>query len=112
MYSVLSWVLGLLQHVGVVLLIAFLVGSWNTSPVLQVVLVVWCFNLAYHVWMYLEGLKINLVVSMLYRRYIVYSVMIVLLMPLFSLVEGWAATLGVLDAIRRKQGFVVISKGA
>ena len=34
-YSVLNWTVGLLQHIGIVLVAAYLLGSMNTSPVVE-----------------------------------------------------------------------------
>lgn len=110
-YSILNWSSGLFQHVGLVLIAAYLLGSLNTSPVFEWVMLVWCFSLAYQLWMYVEGLRVNLEASQAKRwKYSILPWLVTILMPIFSLVEAWAATLGLLDFLRRKKGFEVISK--
>ncbi len=110
-YSIANWTSGLFQHVGIVLMVGFLLGSFNTSPVFAWILAIWCFSLAYQTWMYCEGLRINLDASQARRwKYYVLPWLVVALLPLFSLVEAWAAVLGLLDFVRKKPGFDVIAK--
>jgi len=109
-YFVFVWVLGIFQHVGIVLIFAYLSGTFNTSPVLREFILVWSFNLAYVVWMYLEGLKINMNVSRLNRKYLIYSWLLLPLIFLISAVEALASILGLLDFLSGKKGFEVISK--
>jgi len=110
-YSVLNWTIGLSQHIGIVLIIAYLLGSMNTSPAFTVFVFLWCISFSYYIWLYVEGLRINLEASQAKKwKYFVYPVFVVLLMPAFSLVETWSATLGLSDFLRKKKGFEVISK--
>ncbi len=112
-YSILNWSSGILQHVGFVFLIAFLLGSPTTSPIVQWILYIWCFSLSYQLWMYVEGLRINLDASHTYAKRWMYHILpwlVTLLLPVFSLVETWSATLGVWDFLRKKKGFEVIAK--
>lgn len=111
LYSLLNWTIGLLQHIGIVLVAAYLLGSMDTSPVLAVFIFLWCINFAYQIWLYLEGLRINLDASQARTwKYFVYPAIVVLLMPAFALVETWSATLGFSDFLQKKKGFEVISK--
>lgn len=110
-YSIVNWTSGLMQHVGIILLVAYVLGSLNTGPTLQFFLFIWSFNLGYQVWMYLEGLRINLDASQASTwKYFVLPCILVPLIPVFSLIEAWAATLGLWDFLRKKKGFEVISK--
>ncbi|MDQ3541494.1 MAG: glycosyltransferase family 2 protein [Chloroflexota bacterium] len=109
-YSVINWTFGIVQHVGVVLLVAAFLGDFNTSPSFQGVMVIWCFNLSYNIWMYLEGLRLNLQASGLMRKYVQYALLTLVMMAPLSLMEAWAAMLGFYDCITRRSGFVVISK--
>lgn len=63
------------------------------------------------IWLYLEGLRINLDASQARAwTYFIYPIIVVLLIPAFSLVETWSAALGLTDFLRKKKGFEVISK--
>lgn len=112
-YSVMSWIAGPLQHVVVVLAVGFLIGNINTTPVSLFILPAWALNMAYTVWMYREGLKINAMVSHTGRRKWWERFAVILLIPLFALIEGIGGFLGLLRFIRRAENkFVVIAKPA
>jgi beta-1,4-mannosyltransferase len=109
-YTIVNWAFGLFQHAAIVILAALLVGSANTSPVLRPVALIWAFNLSFILWMYLEGLRLNLDVS---RRRFGYAANVLAIIPALlgiSLVEAWAAFLGFCDFVTKKQGFEVIAK--
>lgn len=111
-YCVGHWSIGIFQHVGVVLLIAYILGMPNTSPLLRVVIPIWAFNLAFIIWIYIEGLRINLSVShspTVWESRIL-EIAIVPLVWLLSAIEGLASALGLLDFLTRRKGFDVISK--
>lgn len=108
-YSVLNWTLGVFQHVGVVLLLAYVTGVRNTSPITWGLIPVWSFNLTYQIWMYLEGLRINIEVSGR-KGYWIYAVFLVPLVFVFSAVEAFAAFRGLIDFLRKNETFEVISK--
>lgn len=110
-YSVINWLLGIFQHVGVVFLLAALLGHLDTSPVTPVFIYIWGFNLSYQIWMYLIGLRINLYASQAPTwKFYVYPWLMIPLMPVFSLVEALAALLGVYDFLRGSKEFRVIKK--
>ncbi|GAA0735797.1 hypothetical protein GCM10010199_56470 [Dactylosporangium roseum] len=110
-YSVLSWVVGPIQNVGVVLLIAILVADPNTSPVTLVVIPFWALNMAYTIWMYWEGLRINAGVSNDDRRKWWEPLAVVLLIPMFGLLEGVPGLRGFVKFARRTENrFTVIAK--
>lgn len=112
-YCVSTWVLGPLQHVAVVLLGGALLDDLNTSPASVWVLPLWALNMAYVVWMYWEGLRINAKASSDGRRRLWESVAVVLLIPVFSLWEGMGGFRGLLRFLRgQDNAFVVIAKPA
>ncbi|WP_045699847.1 glycosyltransferase family 2 protein [Streptomyces rubellomurinus] len=108
-----SWVLGPLQHVGLVLLVAWFTGTWNTSPVTQSVVLVWSINFAYVIWTYWEGLRLNVVASANHRRKWWEPMVVVACIPLFSFLEGWGGLRGLIKFLKREENkFVVIAKPA
>ncbi|HEX8348252.1 MAG TPA: glycosyltransferase family 2 protein [Actinoplanes sp.] len=110
-YSVVSWVAGPLQHVAFVLLVGALLGDMNTTPVSLLILPLWAINMGYTVWMYLEGLKINARVSEGGRRRWWEPIAVLLLIPVFSLLEGIGGFRGFVKFVRRAENkFVVIAK--
>lgn len=111
-YSVLNWMLGPIQHVFIVLLIAVALGNVGTSPIHPAVTVVWATNMAYFIWMYWEGLKLNSQASGLNHPLFADRVAVIALLPFFSLLEACGALLGLMDYVRGKYEFVVIEKTA
>lgn len=110
-YAIINWVLGIFQHAGVVFLMAFLLGKLNTSPVTPVFVYIWGFNLAYQIWMYLIGLRVNLHASQAPSwKFNVFPWLVILLLPVFSLFEALAAILGFYDFLRGSKEFRVIKK--
>lgn len=110
-YSVMSWVVGPIQNVGVVLLIGVLIADPNTSPATLFVIPLWALNMAYTVWMYWEGLRVNAGVSGDGRRRWWEPLAVVLLIPVFGLMEGLPGLQGFLKFARRVENkFMVIAK--
>ncbi|MEV8511711.1 glycosyltransferase family 2 protein [Dactylosporangium sp. NPDC051484] len=110
-YSVLAWVLGPIQNVGVVLLLAILIADPNTSPVTLVVIPIWALNMAYTIWMYWEGLRVNAGVSGDDRRKWWESLAVVMLIPFFGLMESLPGLRGFVRFARRAENkFLVIAK--
>ncbi|MER7003185.1 glycosyltransferase family 2 protein [Dactylosporangium sp. NPDC000555] len=110
-YSVMAWVLGPIQNVGVVLLIAILLADPNTSPVTLVIIPIWALNMAYTIWMYWEGLRVNAGVSSDDRRKWWESVAVILLIPFFGLMESLPGLRGFVRFARRAENkFLVIAK--
>ncbi|WP_344571115.1 glycosyltransferase family 2 protein [Kitasatospora viridis] len=113
MYNVTAWTLGLFQHVGIILALGALLGDLNTSPFTRVILPLWAMNVASGVWMYWEGLKLNVTVSADARRAWWEPIAVVGLIPFFSLYEGLAVFRGFLRFLRGTENkFVVIAKPA
>jgi cellulose synthase/poly-beta-1,6-N-acetylglucosamine synthase-like glycosyltransferase len=110
-YSVLSWIAGPIQNVAVVMLVAFVIGDGSTSPVTLVVVPLWALNMAYVVWMYWEGLRLNTAVSADGRRKWWEPWAVTLLIPVFGLMEGLGGLRGFLKFARRAESrFTVIAK--
>jgi beta-1,4-mannosyltransferase len=110
-YSVMSWVVGPIQNVGVVLLLGVLVADPNTSPVTLFVIPLWALNMAYVIWMYWEGLRLNAGVSGGGRRKWWEPWAVILLIPIFGLMEGLAGLRGFAKFARGAENkFMVIAK--
>jgi hypothetical protein len=110
-YSVMSWVVGPIQNVGVIMLVAILVGDASTSPVTLFVVPLWALNMAYVIWMYWEGLRLNAGVSGSGRRKWWEPWAVVLLIPVFGLMEGVGGLRGFVKFVRRTENkFVVVAK--
>lgn len=110
-YSVFSWVVGPIQNVFTVFLIGYLLSDTNNSPVSLFVLPVWALNLAYMLWMYWEGLRLNAGVSARGRRKWWEPFAALLLIPFFGLMEGAGGLRGFLKFARRAENkFIVIAK--
>lgn len=110
-YSVMSWVAGPIQNVLVVLFFSVLIADHKTSPVTPFVIPFWALNMAYTIWMYWEGLRVNAGVSGGGRRKWWEPVVVTLLIPIFGLMEGFPGLRGFAKFIRRTENkFMVIAK--
>lgn len=110
-YAVFIWLVGFAQNVWVVILVGLLIGQ-NTTPVFRGIVLLWSFNMAFQMWSYMEGVKINLGVSEkggVIRKYFHMAMAIpgVFLIPV---VESIASLLGLIEFLLRKEGFDVIQK--
>jgi len=110
-YSVMSWIAGPIQNVGIVMLVAILVAHGCTSPVTLFVVPLWALNMAYVIWMYWEGLRLNAGVSASGRRRWWEPWAVILLIPVFGLMEGFGGLRGFVKFARRVENkFTVIAK--
>lgn len=110
-YSMVSWVAGPIQNVAVVLLVGVLIAVPNTAPVSLAIVPLWVLNTAYTVWMYWEGLRLNAGVSKRGRRKMWEPLAVVLLIPLFGMLEGLGGLRGFWKFARRAENkFIVIAK--
>ena len=102
-YALASWVLGPLQHVFVVLVVSALLGLRYTAPVQPWILGPWALNLGVGLWMYVEGLRANAHASG-ERPPLRYWVGLVLI-PFFTLVEGYAGLRGFIAFVKDRLGW-------
>jgi egghead protein (zeste-white 4 protein) len=111
-YCVSNWVLGPLQNVLFVLMIAFILRIFSLSPATPYVLILWTTNTAFAVWMYWEGYKANIIASAArQRRKPLELLCLILFLPIFSLLEGLGGIRGLLRLVTRKENqFIVIAK--
>jgi len=110
-YSVVSWVVGPIQNVCVVLILGWLITDLNTTPVSLFVIPIWVLNMAYAIWMYWEGLRLDAGVSAGGRRKWWEAIAVILLIPVFGLLEGLGGIRGFLKFARRVENkFIVIAK--
>ncbi len=109
-YAVFCWMAGPFQFVLVVLLLAWLTATGNTSPVEQWIIFAWTFNLAFSLWQYMEGLKINMLVSKQKSSIFWLSLAMIPLIYLFTIFEGFAALCGLVKFMRGNLAFEVIRK--
>jgi Glycosyl transferase family group 2 len=110
-YCVSNWVLGPLQNILFVLLVAFLLDIFSLSPASPYVLILWTMNMAFVVWMYWEGYKANIASSADGRRRPLELVCLIVLLPIFSLLEGLGGIRGFYRLATGKENeFVVIAK--
>jgi beta-1,4-mannosyltransferase len=110
-YSLVSWIVGPIQNVFIVLIVGLLIADTNNSPVSLFIIPIWALNLAYILWMYWEGLRLNAGVSKRGRRKWWEPFAVLLLIPFFGLLEGLGGFRGFLKFARRAENkFVVIAK--
>ena len=102
-YALASWVVGPLQHVLVVLGVAAALGMRYTAPVQEWILGAWALNMGVGLWMYVDGLRANCHASggRVPARYWAG----LLLIPFFTLVEGWAGLRGFLAYVKDRIGW-------
>lgn len=111
LHNLVVWTAGPFQHLGVVLLAGVLLGDTDTAPVVVALLPLWAVNVAFAVWQYWEGLKINARASAHPRRHWWEPVAVTAMVPIFSLWEGFAVLRGFIRFLRRGETrFDVIAK--
>lgn len=107
------WIAAPLQHPVVVLSVAAVVGDTTTGPVSPLVIPFWSLNIAFCVWLYWEGLKVNADASARVGRSWWEPLALVVLLPLFSLLEAAGAARGLARFLRGgERTFAVIPKPA
>lgn len=111
LHNMVIWACGPLQHVAVILAAGLLLGDVDTLPVTALLLPVWALNIAYQVWSYWEGLRLNARASADGRRHWWEPLAVIVLMPLFSLWEAAGVLCGVIRFVRHGETtFTVIAK--
>lgn len=111
LHNTMVWAFSPLCHPVVVLLLCALSGNSSTAPLYAVLIPVWTTNVAFYVWLYWEGLKLNVLSSKDARRVWWEPVSLVMLMPIFSTWEVVGVVRGVWSFLfAREPRFTVISK--
>jgi hypothetical protein len=95
----------------VVLTASALLANFNTSPESLFILPLWALNIAYTLWAYWEGLRLNAGVSERGSRRWWEPPATILLSPFFAALEAVSGLRGFLKFVRRTENkFVVIAK--
>jgi beta-1,4-mannosyltransferase len=90
-----------------------LLASSTTNPVSPLIIPIWSLNLAYCVWLYWQGLRVNADASERRSRSWWEPLLVILLLPLFSLWEAAGVARGCARFLRRdERTFAVIVKSA
>lgn len=112
LYSIFTWSLAPFQFVGFALLVSYVTGTNDTSPVSPWIIPLWSFSLGYFFWLYIEGLKINMSASDRPRSYVWLAILIVPSIYIITVVETFAAVLGIVRffGIGRQRVSEVITK--
>ena len=109
--SVAIWVCGPAQHPAVVLLLGALLHDFDTSPATVALVPLWALSMAFLIWLYWEGLKVNASSSSAPRRTWWEPLVLLALLPLFSLWEVLGVLRGVMRFLRNAEStFTVIAK--
>lgn len=110
-YSALSWAAGPVQNVTAIGLAGALLSELGASPETLLIVSLSALNLAYTIWMYWEGLRLNAAVSLRGRRQWYEPILVSFLIPVFAVMEGLGGLRGLLKFVRHAEHkFVVITK--
>jgi hypothetical protein len=111
LHNVMVWALSPLAHPLAVLLVCALLRDSSTAPVLPLLIPLWAFNMAYCIWLYWEGLKVNARASASSKRVWWEPICLILLLPIFALWEVLGIARGLIRFLRRSEArFTVIPK--
>jgi cellulose synthase/poly-beta-1,6-N-acetylglucosamine synthase-like glycosyltransferase len=113
LHNVIVWTWGSFGHPVFVLLLGALLGDISPNPTHALLVPLWSLNVAFLVWMYWEGLRINAKASKDPRRQWWEPPCLLVLIPLFTLWEATGVLCGTLRFLRRAEPrFTVIAKTA
>lgn len=113
LHNTLIWACAPLCHPVTVLLVCWLLSDFQTAPVVPILIPLWSLNAAYCVWLYWEGLKLNVLASATPSRIWWEPICLILLLPLFSLWEVAGIAKGIKSfLLHRDAQFTVIRKPA
>jgi beta-1,4-mannosyltransferase len=110
-HNVIVWALSPLQHPFLIVTVGLLLGDLDTAPVSVLLVPICAMNIAFFIWLYWEGLKINADSSADGRRSWSERIGLVLLVPVFTLWEAIGILRGILRFVRHAESqFTVITK--
>lgn len=110
-HNVSVWACAPLQHPLTVLALGLLIGDPYANPAHPMLVPLWGINVAFLVWLYWEGLKVNALASREHGRRWWEPIALVVLIPLFTLWEVVGVAGGLLRFLRRDESaFTVIAK--
>lgn len=111
LHNVYVWLFAPVAHPLTVLVVAVLLRDFDTLPATAALLPVWTLNMAFWLYLYWEGLKLNVLSSASPWRRPSELVSIVVLMPLFAALESVGVVRGIVSTIRGGDtSFTVIPK--
>ena len=111
LHNVYVWICAPVGHPLTVLVVALLLRDADTLPATAVLLPVWTLNMAFWLYLYWEGLRLNVLSSNRPGRRWWEPAAVVLLMPFFAVLECAGVVRGVFAAARGgDQSFTVIPK--
>lgn len=110
LHNVMLWALTPFAYPGIILLVGALL-SFDTGPTSAALLPLWALNVAFSIWLYWEGLKINVLSSAVPRRFWWEALSVVALLPVFLLWEVAGITRAIFHFARNREScFAVIAK--
>ncbi|MGQ0574132.1 MAG: glycosyltransferase family 2 protein [Pseudonocardia sp.] len=110
-HNLLVWSCGPLQHIGVVVVAGSLLGDLDTFPAVAALLPLWAVNVAFQVWTYWEGLRMNAAASADARPRPAERLAVLALIPVYSLWETVGFLRGFVRFVRQGEcRFAVIPK--
>ena len=113
LHNVVIWACAPFGHPVVVLLVGAVLGDLTPNPASAILAPVWALNIAFAVWLYWEGMKLNVRTSARPRRLWWEIVCLISLSPLFAFWELTGILRGVLCFLRSGEPrFTVIAKPA
>ncbi|MDH2414457.1 glycosyltransferase family 2 protein [Nocardioides sp. CER19] len=105
------WASAPLQHPAIPLVLAVVLADASTGPVSPLIIPLWSLNIAFCVWLYWEGLKVNADASARAQRAWWEPAALVVLLPLFALWEAAGIARGLTKFLRGSdRSFTVITK--
>lgn len=110
LHNVILWALAPVANPGTMLLLGVLLDV-NTAPASTALIPLWGINVAFSIWLYWEGLRINVASSAQPRHFRWERLSLIILLPLFLLWEMIGIMRGLLNFIQnRDESFTVIAK--
>jgi beta-1,4-mannosyltransferase len=111
LHNVCVWLFAPIAHPLTVLVLAVLLRDADTLPATAALLPVWTLNMAFWLYLYWEGLRLNALSSASPRRRLSELLAVVVLMPVFAALESAGVVRGVFAALRGGDlSFTVIPK--